>query len=948
MAFQEEDNTRAIFVPAPGMKVGRYTIVGELGAGGMGSVYLADDVSLKRQVALKFLSSELSKNDEYRTRFYREAQAAAALNHPNIVTIYEVSEHQGNVYIAMEYVRGKSLSDFIGDGRPELDRCIEFVAQICEGLGAAHGAGLVHRDIKPANILVDGDGRIRILDFGLARVEGDEKLTQVGTAMGTVNYMSPEQAQGLETDKRGDVFAVGVLMYELLTGVLPFKKTNMPATLHAIVHEKPAPINSLLPSVPPELSTIIERAMAKKPSERYASGKEMAEDLRRLLRGDRPNTSFAVTAARVEPLIRSLAVLHLRNLGPAEDEFLSYGITEDLIVDLTRVGSVRVVPMRSILKYKDSDAELEEIAEKLKVNLILDGSLHKAGESIRLSAQLVDVTSGQNLWAERWDQPSADLAKIKQALAAGVIQALNIGQSVVIAAQVGAPAANDPKAYENYLKGKYIFDHKKDTGDVDIALGLYRQALKEEPSLMAARAGIAEVLIHQGYYKEARESLQEGLREATEQQHRADQASMLRLLARVHMRQSDWSEARVAAQQALELTRALRDLAGEVETLGLLISILQSQARFDEALILFERVLEVSRKLDDQQKLAEALKNMGVAYARKGEFDRAYALYEEALETARTVDDLLLQAACYSNMGNVHYFHGQLDEAYAQYQQALDIFGRLGDNAGAARQNLNMGLIQLMRGNYSEGLDLLNKCAKTFERLGERSTLALTLVNISQIRLSLGEPDKAQAAAEKALELAGEIHHPLSECDALLRLGAVAFFRRDLDLAANFYDRAVEIAQVAGLTRNKAVSLLALAALHYYRGDFPACKQRAGEALAIAREIGEETIIALASAYLAALTSRESLYFAGVKQLQKLESEMTGRGDAQLTLQVTTILGDTLITQGRTDDDRLEGKRLLENALKVADEKQLAPEKKWLQEVLARFDTPSPNNPKAT
>ncbi len=934
--YRENDHTRSIFVPAPGMAIGRYTIVGNLGAGGMGAVYLAEDASLRRQAALKFLSGELSNNEEYRKRFYREAQAAATLNHPNIITIYEVSEHEGNVYIAMEYVKGRSLGEFIGNARPGLDKCLELVAQICEGLGAAHASGLVHRDIKPANILVDGDGRVRILDFGLARIEGDEKLTQLGTALGTVNYMSPEQAQGLESDKRGDVFAVGVLVYELITGVLPFKRSNMPATMHAIVHDKPAPISSLIPTVPPALATVIERAMAKKPAERYASGKEMAEDLRRLIRGEGPNTSFAVTAARIEPLTRSLAVLHLRNLGPAEDDFLCYGITEDLIVDLTRVGSVRVVPMRSVLKYKDSDADLEEIAEKLKVSLILDGSMHKAGESIRLSAQLVNVTSGQNLWAERWDQPASDLPKIKQALAAGIIQALHIGQSVVVAAQVGAPEARDAKAYENYLKGKYIFDHKKDTGDVDIALGLYRQALKEEPSLMAARAGIAEVLIHQGLYKEATDAIQEGLQEATEQKHRADQASLLRLLTRVHIRQSDWNNARISAQQALELTRALRDLAGEVETLGLLITILQSQAKFDEALILFERVLEVSRKLDDQQKLAEALKNMGVAYSRKGEFDRAVALYEEALETARTVDDFSLQAACYSNMGNVHYFRGQIDEAYEQYRQSLEIYSRLGEHAGAARQNLNMGLIQLMRGNYSEGLDLLNKCAATFERLGDRSTFALTLVNISQIRLSLGEPEKAQAAAEKALQLAEEIHHPLSECDAFIRLGAVAFYRRELDAAADYYRHACEKAKEKGLSRNEAVALLALTVLNYYKGDFDACRKTAGEAMAIAREIGEENIMSLSSAYLAAMSARESLFFAGIKQLEKIEHEVAGRGDAQLTLQVTTVLGETLLSYGRTNEDRQEGTRLLQEALSLASEKQLAPERKWLEEILTR------------
>ena len=934
-----DDRTQSFFVPVPGASMAQYTLTDRLGAGGMGDVFLATDNRLKRRVALKFLSGNLAADDQFRARFTREAQSAAALNHPNVVTIYEVGEFEGLVFIAMEYVKGESLTELIGNSRPPLDKALDIACQICDGLSSAHNAGMVHRDIKPANIIIDHDGRVRILDFGLAKAEGDEGLTQAGTALGTANYMSPEQAMGTEADKRSDVFAVGVVLYELLSGIVPFKRGNMPATLHAIVHDAHQRLTSVAPNVPSGLSSIIDRALSKDPVKRFESATQMAQELKAFRGGSLSGAVSGISGVAPAPQaakVNSLAVLQLRNLGSAEDDFLSYGITEDLIVDLTRLGIVRVTPMRSVLKYADSDAELEEIAKALKVNLILDGSIRKAGDRVRITAQLIDVPNDANLWAERWELTQSELPTIKQALEQGVIRALDVGETMIAKAQIGTAEARDADAYENYLKGKYTFDHKKDISDVSAALGLFRQALEQEPSLLAARAGVAEVLIHQGEFSSARIELDSALASATEKNSKAEQASLLRLTARLHIRQSNWTEAEEYAQKALAITKEAGDLDGEAETLGLLISILQSQASFDKALELFDRVLEISRELEDEQKVAEALKNMGVAYARNGELDQANSLYEEAEEMAAANGDLSLQAACESNMGNVHYFRGELDEALSHYEHSLSTYDRLGDNAGAARQNLNIGLIKLRQNDYEAGLASLDRAAGIFETLGDRSTHALTLVNISQARLTMGEPDTAIEIGERALSIAKEIKHPLSECDANLQIGDAWFCKRDLDKAFSYYHQALEVAENTGMSRTISHALLALAGLHYYRSEYDQSRDAATGAQAIAKELGEKTVVLHSTGYLEAVTARGGLSYAGLRRLGKLRDEARQLGDAQLEIQLSTLYGETLIACGKSQKDHAEGRQILAQAREAARGRCLMAEERRIAEILER------------
>ena len=400
-----EDQTRSFVALTKGTKVGHYRIIEKIGAGGMGEVYLAEDTKLNRKVALKFLSPMFATDEPFKARFMREARAAAKLNHPNIVTVHEVSEYEGRPFFAMEHVEGRSLRQLIRDKTLSVERAIEIGIQVCEGLKEAHSAGVTHRDIKPSNIVIDKSGRPKLVDFGLAAVEGTEQLTKTGSTLGTVGYMSPEQARGDVADHRSDLFSLGTVFYEMITGRAPFRRDTEAATLNAILQDSTEPMARYKSGVPDALQRIVSKLLEKDTALRYQSAEGVLPDLRQLVASgsqdrttviSRPKSKLrriltpSIVVAVIILLVlilkpwrfeiisdnpalaapRRLAVLYLKNRGVADDEYLSYGITEDLIVDLTRIGTMGVAPMPSILKYKDSDEELDKIAEHLQVTLL--------------------------------------------------------------------------------------------------------------------------------------------------------------------------------------------------------------------------------------------------------------------------------------------------------------------------------------------------------------------------------------------------------------------------------------------------------------------------------------------------------------------------------------------------------------------------------------------------
>ena len=416
----DDDKTQAVTVVSKGTVISHYRIIEKIGAGGMGEVYLAEDTELNRQVALKFLSLHLCQDADCRARFKREAQAAAKLNHPNIVTIHEVAEFNGRPYFAMEHVEGQSLRELIKAKELPIERVMELAIQICEGLHKAHQSGIVHRDVKPANILIDADGRAKILDFGLATVQGCDHLTKTGSTLGTIGYMSPEQAKGEEVDQRSDIFSLGVVLYEMITGHAPFKADSEAATLHAITNDKPEMLARFRREVPVTLQTMIDKALDKNVATRYQHADELVADFKRLVSSSssipslpRRRRRVAVPALLVlivivaglalEPwriminsggvafTMKSIAVIPFKNLtGDQSLDPLGKMLADWTTQGLLEAGLGDVIPQDAIIKL-NANADIQTVARETGATLIVSGAYYRIGDSIQFHTQIVNA-----------------------------------------------------------------------------------------------------------------------------------------------------------------------------------------------------------------------------------------------------------------------------------------------------------------------------------------------------------------------------------------------------------------------------------------------------------------------------------------------------------------------------------------------------------------------------
>jgi serine/threonine protein kinase/Tfp pilus assembly protein PilF len=474
-----------------GKTISHYEILEKLGEGGMGVVYKAEDTKLRRTVALKFLSPQSLRTEDEKTRFLHEAQAAAALSHTNICTIFEIDEVQEQAFIVMECIDGQSLKNRIESAPLRLDEAIGIAIQVVEGLQKAHEKGIVHRDVKSANIMVTSDGQPKIMDFGLAKSAGSTKVTKMGTTVGTIAYMSPEQTRGDPLDHRTDVWSLGVVLYEMLTGRLPFRGDYEQAIIYSILNHQPEPITALRMGVPTELDRIVGKALSKIPGERYQSMKELEVDLRALRkRLETGDTKEGITLEK--PGRKSIAVLPFKNMvSDPENEWFSDGITEDIITQLAKIGELKVISRTSVMLYKDSRKNLRQIGEELGVATVLEGSVRRAGNRIRVVSQLIDARTDEHIWAETYDSDMKDIFDIQSSIALQIAVALKAELSPKEKERIEKKPTENLTAYDYYLRGReYYYRYRKQ--DNDGAIELFKRALELDPNYALAYAGLGD------------------------------------------------------------------------------------------------------------------------------------------------------------------------------------------------------------------------------------------------------------------------------------------------------------------------------------------------------------------------------------------------------------------------------------------------------------------------
>jgi serine/threonine protein kinase/tetratricopeptide (TPR) repeat protein len=587
-----------------GTTVGHYRILEKLGEGGMGVVYRAEDLTLRRQVALKFLAAHAVGQERQRHRFLVEARAAAALDHPNICPIYAIEELGDQVFIAMALAEGANLRQRLAAGPLPVPEATHIALQVARGLEAAHAQGIVHRDVKSANIVVTEKGHARVMDFGLAKLPGTEQSDPTAV-LGTPAYMSPEQVHGQPVDLRTDMWSWGVVCYEMLTGQRPFRGEHPLAVAHAILHEPPAAPSALNPQVPHFWDRIVARALEKSPDDRFS---RMSEAIGFLERGETPTTTSGRSRTPPPRDLPSIAILPFLDLSLERDqEYFCDGIAEEILCGLTRLGGLRTASRTSAFAFKNRSEDARSIGSWLGVETVLEGSVRKAGSRIRVTAQLIDAGSGFHLWSESYDREVSDVFAIQDEIAQRIVQALRVELTDRERRALAPAPPRDVEAYDLYLRGRQFF-YRTRRRDLEYAVELFERAISRDPGYARAYAGIADChSFLYSYFGAGAEDLE---------------------------------RARTASARALELEP---ELAEAHASRGLALSLSDEHA---EA----EREFEAALAIDPQ--LYEAHYFYARTCMMQRNWERAVRLFEEASRVKpEDVQSLLLLALCYRSLG---------------------------------------------------------------------------------------------------------------------------------------------------------------------------------------------------------------------------------------------------------------------------------------------------------
>ncbi|MFQ5670011.1 MAG: protein kinase [Acidobacteriota bacterium] len=685
-----------------GKTVSHYRILEPLGEGGMGAVYVAEDTHLNRKVALKALREEMASSPGRIERFRREAQAVAALNHPNIVTIYSIEEAPQGHFITMELVEGKGLDQIItGDGL-SAEKMLEIVQPLVRALVAAHGRGITHRDLKPANVMVTEDRVVKILDFGLAKLHstGDsgehtelptQTLTQVGAVVGTIPYMSPEQVQGKPVDHRTDIFSLGVILYEMATGRRPFSGETTADVASAILRDAPQPIRETRPDLPDHFGRIILRCLEKEPELRYQSAADIQTALSKI------GESVQDKKGHGHP---SVAVLPFLDMSPEKDQdYFCEGLAEELINALVGVEGLQVASRTSAFRFKGAQSDIREIGRRLGVSTVLEGSVRKAGSQVRIGVQLVNIEDGYHLWSNRYDRELKDVFAIQDEIAQKIVEALQVTLTPKAKKKAEKAAPADVQAYDYYLKGRKFFYEFRAKG-FELARQMFARAIVIDDRYARAYAGVADCCSMLYTYFDSNEENQK--------------------------------EANTASRKAVEIDP---ENAEAHAARGLALSLGEN---YQEADAEFKRAIELNPKLYEAHYFyARALFSQGRHEEAARQYEEACAINPEDYQAA------IFLAQTYQRLGRRAYAAASLRKSVEAAKKHLAFNA---DDARALYLGAG-GLVELGE------LELAQEwVAKALEIDPDD---ALVLYNVACIYAQLGEYEKALSCLERSFETSG-------------------------------------------------------------------------------------------------------------------------------------------------------------------------------------------------